>query len=67
MSEVYGIPIEWYGDGLIVEMWLDGPAQSLFCRLLLDTGATHLVVGRPVMQAEDPAAAADALVAEMAG
>lgn len=29
-------------------------------------GATHLVVGRPIRNAEDPAAAADAIVAEMA-
>jgi orotidine-5'-phosphate decarboxylase len=30
-------------------------------------GATHLVVGRPIHQAADPAAAADAIVAEIAG
>ncbi|MEX1366453.1 MAG: orotidine-5'-phosphate decarboxylase [Nannocystaceae bacterium] len=29
-------------------------------------GATHLVVGRPIRSAEDPAAAADAIVAEIA-
>jgi len=29
-------------------------------------GATHLVVGRPIMRADDPAAAADAITAEMA-
>ncbi len=29
-------------------------------------GATHLVVGRPISQSEDPAAAADAIVADMA-
>ena len=29
-------------------------------------GATHLVVGRPIRQARDPAAAADAIVAELA-
>ena len=29
-------------------------------------GATHLVVGRPIRNAEDPAAAADAIVAEIA-
>ena len=28
-------------------------------------GATHLVVGRPIMQAPNPAEAADAIVAEM--
>lgn len=32
----------------------------------MQEGATHLVVGRPIMQADDPAAAADAIVAEMA-
>jgi orotidine-5'-phosphate decarboxylase len=37
------------------------PAQAIA------DGATHLVVGRPVLQAADPAAAADAIVAEMAG
>jgi predicted aspartyl protease len=42
MSDPYGIPIEWYGDGLIVQMWLEGPKSRLLCRLLLDTGATHL-------------------------
>ena len=30
-------------------------------------GATHLVVGRPIRNADDPAAAADAIVAEIAG
>ncbi|MEZ4380912.1 MAG: orotidine-5'-phosphate decarboxylase [Nannocystaceae bacterium] len=30
-------------------------------------GATHLVVGRPILKAEDPVAAADAIVAEIAG
>lgn len=30
-------------------------------------GATHLVVGRPVLAAEDPAAAAAAICAEMRG
>jgi orotidine-5'-phosphate decarboxylase len=30
-------------------------------------GATHLVVGRPIRNAEDPPAAADAIVAEIAG
>jgi orotidine-5'-phosphate decarboxylase len=30
-------------------------------------GATHLVVGRPIHKAPDPAAAADAIVAEIAG
>jgi orotidine-5'-phosphate decarboxylase len=29
-------------------------------------GATHLVVGRPIMRADDPAAAADEIVAQMA-
>jgi orotidine-5'-phosphate decarboxylase len=29
-------------------------------------GATHLVVGRPIMQADDPAAAADAIVEDIA-
>lgn len=30
-------------------------------------GSTHLVVGRPITQADDPAAAANAIVAEIAG
>lgn len=30
-------------------------------------GATHLVVGRPILRAEDPVAAAEALVSEMLG
>ncbi len=33
----------------------------------IEGGATHLVVGRPITQADDPAAAADAIVAEIAG
>jgi orotidine-5'-phosphate decarboxylase len=33
----------------------------------MSDGATHLVVGRPIRNADDPAAAADAIVAEMAG
>ncbi len=36
------------------------PAQAMAA------GATHLVVGRPIHQAADPAAAADAIVAEIA-
>jgi orotidine-5'-phosphate decarboxylase len=34
--------------------------------LALSEGATHLVIGRPIMQAEDPAAAADSISAEIA-
>jgi orotidine-5'-phosphate decarboxylase len=37
------------------------PAQAIA------DGATHLVVGRPIVHATDPAAAADAIVAEIAG
>ena len=32
----------------------------------IESGATHLVVGRPIMRAPDPAAAADGIVAQMA-
>ena len=35
--------------------------------LAIREGATHLVVGRPIRNAEHPAAAADAIVAEIAG
>ena len=33
----------------------------------ISAGADHLVVGRPVTQAPDPKAAAEAIVAEIAG
>jgi orotidine-5'-phosphate decarboxylase len=33
----------------------------------ISAGANHLVVGRPVTQAPDPVAAAQAIVAEIAG
>ncbi|MEL6686705.1 MAG: orotidine-5'-phosphate decarboxylase [Pseudomonadota bacterium] len=33
----------------------------------LSSGASHLVVGRPITQADDPAAAAQAIMAEIAG
>ena len=35
-------------------------------RLAIEEGATHLVVGRPIMKADDPISAADAIVAEIA-
>ncbi len=34
--------------------------------LAIGQGATHLVVGRPIMKADDPVASADAIVAEIA-
>jgi predicted aspartyl protease len=42
VSEVHGFELEWHNNGLIVEMWLESQTRSLLCRLLLDTGATHL-------------------------
>jgi orotidine-5'-phosphate decarboxylase len=33
----------------------------------LEAGATHLVCGRPITAADDPLAAANAILAEMAG
>jgi orotidine-5'-phosphate decarboxylase len=35
--------------------------------MALRDGASYLVVGRPITQAADPVAAAEAIVAEMAG
>ncbi len=34
-------------------------------REAIEQGATHLVIGRPIAQAEDPASAADAIVSEL--
>lgn len=42
-------------------------ARVVTPRQALDNGSTWLVVGRPITRAEDPAAAADAILAEMAG
>ena len=36
-------------------------------RQAIDAGATHLVVGRPIVAAPDPALAARAILSEMAG
>ena len=41
------------------------PAEHMF-RTAVAGGATHLVVGRPIMAAPDPVAAAMAIRAEMA-
>lgn len=42
-------------------------ARAATPRAALAAGADFLVVGRPILEAADPAAAADAIVAEMAG
>jgi orotidine-5'-phosphate decarboxylase len=42
-------------------------ARSATPRDAIEAGADYIVVGRPILQAEDPAAAADAIVAEVAG
>jgi orotidine-5'-phosphate decarboxylase len=49
------------GAALADQKRVMGPAQAL------GAGATHLVVGRPITAAPDPAAAAQAILAEMAG
>ena len=42
-------------------------ARVMTPALAIASGATHLVVGRPIYAADDPPAAADAIVAEIAG
>ena len=46
---------------------LDDQARSATPASALQAGASHLVVGRPITAASDPRAAAEAIVAEMAG
>ncbi|MFO7565553.1 MAG: orotidine-5'-phosphate decarboxylase [Enhygromyxa sp.] len=46
---------------------LDDQKRVMTPARAITAGATHLVVGRPIHKAADPAAAADAIVAEIAG
>ncbi len=46
---------------------LDDQARSATPAAALQAGASHLVVGRPITAASNPRAAAEAIVAEMAG
>lgn len=51
MSEVYGFDLEWYDSSLVAELWLQGLETTLLCRLLLDTGATHIGLTDVIIEA----------------
>lgn len=44
---------------------LDDQTRVATPRIAFDNGASHLVIGRPITKAEDPAAAFDAIVADL--
>jgi orotidine-5'-phosphate decarboxylase len=46
---------------------MNDQARAATPRAALDAGASHLVIGRPITAADDPRAAVEAILAEMAG
>jgi len=54
-----------FGDR--VGLRLDDQARVLTPREAIAAGATYLVVGRPILEAPDPAQAAAAIVSEIGG
>jgi orotidine-5'-phosphate decarboxylase len=46
---------------------MNDQARAATPRAALEAGASHLVIGRPITAADDPRAAADAILEEMAG